>query len=165
MSLDVGNMYFTEWIRYDVAEYLNIPVEKLYFYWDRDRLYHCNGYTVVQGETLSVPGKLDGSYKNFLSNADVIYDFAEKNISEYPLYFSDDVCKKVKHFHFKPDRTSVYNNTAEKTIDVLVYGYMSQRRKNIIQNHQSDISEFSHKWNGDFKTLHSFFSSLNINSS
>ena len=36
---------------------------------------------------------------------------------------------------------------------------------NIIQDHQKDISEFSKEWNGDFKKIHSFFKSLNINSS
>ena len=36
---------------------------------------------------------------------------------------------------------------------------------NIIQDHQKDISEFSKEWNGDFKRIHSFFKSLNINSS
>ena len=36
---------------------------------------------------------------------------------------------------------------------------------NIVQNHINNIYDFSHSWNGDYKHLHSFFKSLNINSS
>lgn len=136
MSAD--SMIFTDWIRYDLAEYLNIPANKLYFFWDRHRLESSNNYTVVQGETLSIPGKVDQSYINLLSNASVIYDFTEKNISEYPLYFPDNVCKKVKHLHYKPSKDSVYNDTVEKTIDVLWYGWQSPRRLKIIQKIQED---------------------------
>ena len=36
---------------------------------------------------------------------------------------------------------------------------------NIVQNHINNIYDFSQSWNGDYKHLHSFFKSLNINSS
>ena len=36
---------------------------------------------------------------------------------------------------------------------------------NTVQEHTNNIYDFSQSWNGDFKNLHSFFKSLNINSS
>ena len=36
---------------------------------------------------------------------------------------------------------------------------------NTVQDHTNNIYDFSQSWNGDFKNLHSFFKSLNINSS
>jgi len=132
MSVDVGNMYFTEWSRYELADYLNISFDKLYFYHDRLRSSFADNYTLVQYENLTLPGKLDSPYNKLIKNASQIYDWTEKTIPIYSKHFADSVCQKVKLLNYNPDLNSVYNTTAEKTIDVLFYGWYSSRREKIV---------------------------------
>jgi len=144
MTIDVGNIYYTDWIRYELADYLNISFEKVYFFWDRHRApSQDEEYIVIQLESLSVPGKLDNNYKKLINNATVIYEFTEKNILYYSKYFSAEVLKRVKLLHYNPSLDSTYNNTVDKTIDVLFYGTMSSRREKIINK----IKEKNPHWN------------------
>jgi len=142
MSSDVGDMVFTNWFQYEMSDYLNISVDKLYFFWDRHKT-PCEDYIVIQTEHFTLPNKLDSDYKKLIQGASQIFDYTEKNIPLYSDHFNDSVCQKVKLLNYNPDLNSVYNTTVEKTIDVLFYGTWSSRREKILNK----IKEKHPDWN------------------
>jgi hypothetical protein len=119
-------MYFTEFIRHEIKEFLQEEYP-IYFFWDRE-IIPDHPYIVYQTEDLELPNKLNTEYLRLLNNAIKIYDYSELNQS-------------INNSKFKPFLPNLNSTQSreEKEIDVLFYGLMTSRRKQIIDSLQMDV--------------------------
>ena len=88
-----------------------------------------NNYVVYQLEQLSVNGKLSDRYIRLLSKADKIYDYSLLNLDYYP----KNLMHKVEFLPFLPSIDSKSHNN-KCSNDILFYGYLSQRRINLLKS-------------------------------
>lgn len=119
-------MYFTEFIRYEIKEFLQEEYP-IYFYWDRGSVPQ-QPYVVYQTEDLEIPEKLDAKYQYLLNNAVKVYEYSEMNKTYYNGVFKP----------FLPNLNSS-SSIEEKEMDVLFYGLMTPRRQEIINSLQCNV--------------------------
>lgn len=116
-------MFFFDFYKNKISNLLKCPKEKLVFWWD---FYFNNiipkDYIVYQTENLNIDHKRDQNYFKFLDQASIVYDYSVQNLK----YYSKSVFKP-----YLPNLNSV-SNKKNKDIDVLFYGGMSEKRKELI---------------------------------
>ena len=81
-----------------------------------------NNYCVYQTESLNLLHKLTPAYIQFLNKAKYVFDYSELNIPYYP---------RAIYLPLKIEKIPPKNNVLNK--EILFYGYISDRRKNIIE--------------------------------
>ena len=128
-------MHFTELIHSQVYNFLNsnnlIPDNlPLKFYWQREESLDPGSYIVYQTEQFQLDNKLDTGYTNFLNNAKIVYEYSELNLQ----YYSNSIYKP-----FLPIITSSYIDQ-EKEYDILFYGTITDRRKEILDKLKLDYN-------------------------
>jgi hypothetical protein len=119
-------MHFTNFIRDKVKEIIKISKDNIKFSWDKYTSE--NNYVVYQLEQLNIPNKLTHEYLKLLHNADKIYEYSQLNLDLYP----KDLINKVEFKPFFPSLESKRNNLISHEIDILFYGYISNRRQKIL---------------------------------
>jgi hypothetical protein len=114
-------MYIFDYYKTSIAKLLDCEESLIKFWWDR----HDNkqdDYVLYQTEDLIHSHKRD-DYMSFINNAKCVYDYSTKNLSYHSGEFRP----------FLPKLDSQYNE-GYKDIDVLFYGGMSNRRREIINS-------------------------------
>jgi hypothetical protein len=112
-------MYIFEYYRNEIASMIDHS-SQVKFWWDRHD--EINGpYVVYQTEDLIHSHKRDEQYMRFLSNAEKVYDYSTVNL-------------KYHNGEFRPYLPKIHSKAYDgyKDIDVLFYGGMSDRRREII---------------------------------
>ncbi len=115
-------MYIFNYYRTEIAKLLEIEESNVKFWWDRNQAID-HDYVVYQTEDLNHEHKRSADYIQFLDKAAEVYDYSVNNLKWYP---------RSKFRPFLPNSTTTYYDAGEKEIDVLLYGGMSDRRRNII---------------------------------
>jgi len=121
----VKEMGFFGWMQYRIKKLIsdsegNFDCELLM--WNNRNIGdRQDNYYVYQTEDLHLAHKLTPNYKKFLDNATRVYDYSQHNIIYYP---------RAIHLPLKFEKIEPKNNVTNNTI--LFYGYLSDRRKKII---------------------------------
>lgn len=122
-------MKFTDFIRDEISKILPLEYDGycINFFWDRKKYNNSVPYVVYQTEQLSVESKLDSNYLRMLNESVKNFDYSKLNMG------------KISNTDFLPYLPSVNMNTFENDntpteYDILFYGYLSDRRKKILNN-------------------------------
>ncbi len=129
-------MYFFDYYKTEIANLLDCDPNILKFWWDRHEDLTGREYIVYQTEILDWEHKRSENYLRFLNNAKEIYEYSVTNLK----WNSKSIFRP-----YLPNITYI-NNDCEKDIDVLFYGGLSERRRNIIENlsNEYDVTCIEH---------------------
>lgn len=114
-------MYIFDYYKTEIANLLKCDENIVKFWWDRYEQIDYE-YIVYQTEVLDLEDKRSSNYLSFLNNAKEVYDYSVTNLKWNP---------KSIFRPYLPNTTSTVINV-NKDIDVLFYGGLSQRRRDII---------------------------------
>ena len=113
--------FFHEFIVDEIRDLLKCDFP-LKFFWNIAEQQK-QDYVVYNTEDLDLTYKYTKEYIDFLSSAKCVYEYSEKNLSFFQGTFTP----------YLPDLKSKYNN-CHKEIEVLSYGVLLERRRDILEN-------------------------------